>query len=244
MMHSVAPFLLRLCFSFLSLSLSTAQVDSRIPDEVRYLSGYVNRVPKPSDFTSAMLWGIAIADTHVHGHEKAQIEIAHTTLSCRVDGRDVTLNDDSGDVRGGLYRRHPWFGADAHDPIPLVYSPNQASPDKTVVTLRVGQRPDRVWHFWSASPRTILPAGHLEGCTVRVRVRISAVRCCRWGWITGATQPSATVPAGTITKRVRAGGIFLRTTGKKQRSRISSHDRVGRTLLSNDLVVKSKLLVE
>jgi len=130
----------------LCILLNASSVDSRIPDEVRYKSGNVNRVPKPSNFTSAMLWGIAIADTRVHGYEKAQIEIAHTALSCRVDGRDVTLNDDRGDVRGGLYRRHPWFGTDSHDPIPLARSKNHG------VILRVGTRPDRVWHFWAASP--------------------------------------------------------------------------------------------
>ena len=86
----------------LCILLNASSVDSRIPDEVRYKSGYINTVPRPPNFTSAMLWGIAIADTRFHGHEKAQIEIAHTTLYCRVDGRDVTLNDDTGDVRGGL----------------------------------------------------------------------------------------------------------------------------------------------
>ncbi len=130
----------------LCILLNASSVDSRIPDEVRCKSGYVNRVPKPSNFTSAMLWGIAIADTRVHGYEKAQIEIAHTTLSYRVDGRDVTLNDDRGDVRGGLYRRHPWFGTDALDPIQPARSEDHG------MILRVGTRPDRVWHFWAASP--------------------------------------------------------------------------------------------
>ena len=77
---------------------------------------------------------------------KRRLKIAHTTLSGRVDGREVTLNDDRGDVRGGLYRRHPWFGTDAHDPIPLARSEDH------VVILRVGTRPDRVWHFWAAPP--------------------------------------------------------------------------------------------
>src|SRR5207245_11590040 len=95
--------------------------------------------------------GIATAEPRVHGHEKAQIEIAHTTLSCRVDGRDVTLNDDRGDVRGGLYRRHPWFGSDAHDPMPLARSKDHG------VILRVGTRPERVWHFWAASPPSSAP---------------------------------------------------------------------------------------
>jgi hypothetical protein len=147
--------------------LSLAQSDSRIPDEVRYKSGYINS-PKPPDFTSATPWGIAIADTRVPGFERAQVEIASTKLTCRVDGKDVVLNDDHAQVRGGLYSRHPWFGTDAHDPIPLDYTK-----DRTAVILRVGENPDRVWHFWSASPRAALPPGHLEGCTVKARVRIS-----------------------------------------------------------------------
>ena len=94
-----------------------------------------------------MLWGIAIADTSVPGYEHAQVEIAHTQLTCRVDGKNVTLKNDRAAVRGGLYSRHPWFATDAHDPLPLAYS--------------------------NASPRAGLPPGHLEGCTVTARVRIS-----------------------------------------------------------------------
>ena len=59
---------------------------------MKFKSAYVNPVPRPADFTSAMLWGIAIADTRVAGFEKAQIEIAETRLSCRVDGKDIILN--------------------------------------------------------------------------------------------------------------------------------------------------------
>ena len=146
-----------------------SQTDSHIPPEVKFKSGYVNPVAKPADFTSAMLWGIAIADTRVTGFEKAQVAIAATRLSCRVDGKDVVLNEDRGNVRGGLYRRHPWFGTDEHTSIPLAYSD-----DHRVVILKVGARTDRVWHFWAASPRMTLPAGHLEGCTVIVRAQISA----------------------------------------------------------------------
>jgi hypothetical protein len=143
-----------------------AQSNPRIPDEVRYKSGYVNS-PKPPDFTAATPWGIAIADTRVPGFEHAQVEIARIQLTCRVDGKDFTLNDDRA-IRGGLYQRHPWFATDAHDPLPLAYSK-----DRKAVILRVGQNPDCVWHFWSASSRAALPAGHLEGCTVKARVRIS-----------------------------------------------------------------------
>jgi hypothetical protein len=142
--------------------------DPRVPDEVSYKAGYVNPVPAPRGFKSAMLWGIAIADTRVPGYESAEVEIASTQLTCRVDGKDVILNGDSGNVRGGLYRRDPWFGTDQHDPMPLIYD----QPSHTVL-LRVGQRPDRVWHFWSASPRAALPSGNLEGCTVKARVKIS-----------------------------------------------------------------------
>ena len=114
-----------------------------------------------------MFWGIAIADTRVAGYQQATVEIAHTRLTCRVDGRDIILNDDSGSVRGGLYRRNPWFGTNTHDVMPMKYSPNHS------VILDVGTRPNRVWHFWAASPRQTLPAGKLEGCTVTMRVRIS-----------------------------------------------------------------------
>ncbi len=160
--------------------------DPRVPDEVSYKAGYVNPIPPPRDFKSAMLWGIAIADTRVPGHESAEVQIASTQLTCRVDGKDVILNDDSGNVRGGLYRRVPWFGTDQHDPMPITHAKTvwdrvsdpvlphsgSARSDRTVV-LPVGQRPDRVWHFWSPSPRAALPPGNLEGCTVKARVKIS-----------------------------------------------------------------------
>jgi hypothetical protein len=149
-------------------TLRAQKTGSRIPAEVRFKSGYVNSLGKPPAFTSAMLWGIAIADTRVPGFEAAQVEIAETQLSCRMDGRDVVLNDDRANVRGGLYRRYPWFATDAHTSMPLAYSDDQHA-----VVLRVGRHPDRVWHFWAASPRATLPPGHLEGCTVRIRARIS-----------------------------------------------------------------------
>ena len=75
--------------------------DPRVPDEVGYKAGYVNPVPRPRDFKSALLWGIAIADTRVPGYESAEVEIDSTQLTCRVESRDVILNDDSGNVRGG-----------------------------------------------------------------------------------------------------------------------------------------------
>ena len=148
--------------------LSFAQTDSRIPPEVLHKAGYVNSIPKPLDFTSVMLWGIAIGDSRVPGYENATVEIAETRLTCRVDGKNIVLNDDRGAIRGGLYSRFPWFGTDAHDPMPLAYSS-----DHNAVILRVGARPDRVWHFWAASPRKTIPPGKLDGCTVKVRVKIS-----------------------------------------------------------------------
>ena len=176
---------MRICFLIALCGVCLAQTDSRVPPEVRYKAGYVNQMPKPAEFTSAMLWGIAIADTRVPGYEDAQVEIAHVKLTCRVDGKDVVMNDDAGDVRGGLYRRFPWFGTDEHEPMALVYSGVPTSrksgekwgtprtPARKAVGLRVGSRPDRVWHFWAASSRVEIPAGHLEGCTVTVQARIS-----------------------------------------------------------------------
>ena len=40
----------------------------------------------------------------------------------------------------------PGSALTAHDPIPLARSEHH------VVILRVGTRPDRVWHFWAAPP--------------------------------------------------------------------------------------------
>jgi len=145
-----------------------SQTDLRIPSEVRYKSGYINTVPKPPEFASAMLWGIAIADTRVHNYREATIEIARTQLICRADNRNFVLNDDEGTLRGGLYRRFPWFGTDVHDPMPLDYSDNRET-----VVLHVGSRPDQVWHFWAESSRRAIPRGHLEGCTVKIRAKVS-----------------------------------------------------------------------
>ncbi len=176
------PTLLLLGIPFLSL----AQTDPRIPPEVLHKSGYVNAIPKPADFTSAMLWGIAIADTRIPGNKKAVVEISRLQLSCRVEGKDIVLNDDTGNVRGGLYRRFPWFGTDIHDPMSVESAEiptlsrnsrqgwgNRGEERAQIVILRVGSRTDRVWHFWAASPRAQIPAGTLEGCTVKVRAKIS-----------------------------------------------------------------------
>jgi hypothetical protein len=143
--------------------------DPRIPEEVSYKAGYVNPDPTPAGFSSVLLWGIAIADTRVPGYESAIVAVARTQLSCLADGKEVVLNDDSGKVRGGLYRRNPWFSRNDYEPMPM--AENDAN---HAVVLRVGQRADRVWHFWSASPRPALPSGELEGCTVKALVKISA----------------------------------------------------------------------
>ena len=158
-------FALACCFGS---ALLFSQADLRIPSEVRYKSGYINTVPKPPEFASAMLWGIAIADTRAPYYSDATIEIARTQLICRANGRNFVLNDDQGTVRGGLYRRFPWFGTDVHDPMPL-----DDSGDHEIVILHVGSRPDRVWHFWAASPRAAIPQGHFEGCTVKIRAKVS-----------------------------------------------------------------------
>jgi len=142
--------------------------DPRVPDEASYKAGYVNPVAPPREFKSAMLWGIAIADTRVPGYDSAAVEIASTQLICRADGKDAILNDDKENVRGGLFLREPWFSGNQSEPMPLVYD----RPGHAVVLL-VGQRLDRIWHFWAASPRAALPSGILEGCTVKARVKIS-----------------------------------------------------------------------
>jgi len=145
--------------------------DPRVPWEVRYKTGYVNIIPRPQNFNVALLWGVAIVDPRMKGYESAKIEIASTVLSCRIDHRDVILNRDTANVRGGLYARDPWFAGNYHERMPLDTRAASTSPD--FVTLPVGERPDRIWHFWSASGRANIPPGHLDGCTTRARVRIS-----------------------------------------------------------------------
>jgi hypothetical protein len=148
----------------------TQQSNNRVPDEVRFKAGYINPAAKPADFSSAMLWGIAIADTRVQGWENATIEISSTELSCRADGKGVILNSDQGDVRGGLYIRKPWFGEhNRSEPMSIEHVPSAR-----VVILRLGQRPDRIWHFWAGSPRARIPDGKLVGCTVKMKVKISS----------------------------------------------------------------------
>ena len=149
--------------------LAQRSIDDQVPDDVRFKTGYINAVPKPPDFSSAMLWGIAIADTRVPNYKRAKLEIASTELSCKVDGKDLVLNSDQGDVRGGLYIRKPWFGE--HNRSQSM--PIDRDPAARVAILRVGERPERIWHFWAASPRARIPEGKLEGCTVRMKVKIS-----------------------------------------------------------------------
>ncbi len=200
-----------------SRSPSVGSNDPRIPDEASYKAGYVNPVPRPADFASARLWGMAIADTRAPGSESAQVEVAWTRLSCRVDGKEVVLNDDGGQVRGGLYRRQPWFGTDAHDPMPLAFDLTAHA-----AALHLGQRADRVWHFWRPSPRVALPAGRVEGCTVRARSKFIPAPCCSWGWTIGALRLSRTALAGIITKPALAIGIFPLRSGRKHRSPTSA----------------------
>ena len=156
-----------------SMAQTAAETDPRVPDDVKWKAGYVNPVPPPAEFTSALLWGIAIADTRIPGYQDATVEIGWTRLSCMVDGKSIVLNDDQGSVLGGLYLRRPWFGSnDRHEPMPFTSARNRDA--QKSVMLRVGLRADRIWHFWSASPRAQLPIGKIEGCTVRARVKISS----------------------------------------------------------------------
>jgi hypothetical protein len=144
------------------------QGDPRIPNDVGWKSGYVNPVRPRPDFQAVLLWGIAIADTRAADYPVAGVEVASLQLSCRANGKDFVLTNDTGNLRGGLYRRDPWFGTDEHSPMPIEKNLSQHT-----ASMRVGTRPDRVWHFWSASPRPALPPGKLEGCTAKARVKIS-----------------------------------------------------------------------
>jgi hypothetical protein len=139
-----------------------------LPTEVLHKTGYVNLAGRPAGFRAVMLWGIAIADTRVEGYESARVEVSSLELSCRTDGEDHDLIHDVGRMHGGLYQRIPWFQGNRPETMAVM-----ADGVGGTITLPVGQRADRIWHFWSASPRPALPAGKIEGCTVKVRARIS-----------------------------------------------------------------------
>jgi len=142
--------------------------DPRVPDDAGWKAGYVNPRPPKWEFHSVLLWGIAIADTRNRDYPSSQVEVAWTQLSCRVNGKEFVLNDDHGKVRGALYDRVPWFGnGKASDQMPFAY-------DAAGVVLKVGGHPDRIWHFWSFSPRQPIPPGKLDGCTAKANVRISS----------------------------------------------------------------------
>lgn len=135
-MHRDHSCLLRICDGTDTCWRSTHTV--RSPPQI----GYINPVSAPEVFESALLWGIAIADTRASGFESAEVSVAWTQLSCSVAGRTVILNDDWGNVRGGLYRRFPWFGTDEHEPMPILRFSNATVPPKAFTTLRVGRRPE------------------------------------------------------------------------------------------------------
>ena len=79
---------------------SAPEIDPRVVEEVRWKAGYVNPIPPPQEFNSALLWGIAIADTRIPHYRSATVKVAWTQLSCVVNGKSVVLNDDQGGVRG------------------------------------------------------------------------------------------------------------------------------------------------
>jgi len=81
------------------------------------------------------------------------------------------------------------------------------------------------WHFWAASPRAAIPAGHLEGCTVAVSARISRGALLQIGFDTN--------PAGTITRPGLASGTSRQESGRKRNLQMFTIDGVGRTLLSD-----------
>jgi hypothetical protein len=161
-------WLLTLFTCLLIPSVLLADDAANLPHEVLHKTGYVNSSGRPEGFHAVMLWGIAIADARVEGYESAQVEISSLQLTCRADGRNYELIHDVGRMHGGLYQRTPWFQGNKPEPMTMIVDKAAGT-----VTLPVGQRADRIWHFWSASARPVLPSGTLDGCTVKVRARIS-----------------------------------------------------------------------
>lgn len=166
--------------------------DPRVPDGVGWRAGYVNPVPPPRGFNSVLLWGIAIADTRLPGHQSAEVEIARTQLFCRVDGQEVVLNDDRGSVRGGLYLRQPWFGGnDYSEPMPLAYDP----PNRAVV-LRVGSVRTASGTSGVRPHEPGFRPANSKAARSRPASKFHPELCCSWAWITGVPLPhSGEAPA-------------------------------------------------
>jgi hypothetical protein len=224
-LRSTARFIALAFLALLSFVFASATKKSGIPNEVRHKSGYVNSDPKPPSFTSAMLWGIAIADTRAGGYEAAQIEIARVRLSCRADGKDVVLNDDSGNVAGGLYRRYPWFGTDTHDPIPLAYSAD-------AISCKGNESIHGEPRLWSSAWAVVRIASGTSGRRLLgqlFRLVISKAvpprpvsasrrgRCCKSALIIGAHDSGLGIRQQQPRSPAPAIGTFHHNSGKKPR---------------------------
>ena len=141
--------------------------DPRIPDALSYKAGYVNPTPPAANFGSARLWGIAIADARAPGHESAQVEVAWTRLSCRVDGREIVLNEHGG--QGVEHSTCASLGLARTRTIPC-----RLLMIRQIRRLCYASDCVRIGHFISGVHARALPLGRLDRCTVRARVRISA----------------------------------------------------------------------
>ena len=62
--------------------------------------------------------------------------------------------------------------------------------------LRVGQRTDRVWHFWSPSPRAALPRANSKAVPFEPGSGFLPAHCCRWGWTIGSLRLIPYGPGG------------------------------------------------
>ena len=169
-----------------------------VPAEVKFKSGYINPDGRPPDFKSALLWGIAIADTRVPGYESATVEIASTELVCRVNGNDVVMNNDGPGIRGGLYQRYPWFASDRHEPLPLARSDID---DAVILQGRAAGGPSM------AFLERLSEEAHCQMANWRVAPSKSGpkfprARCCKLEWIIGDRPP---VPYGAGGNNHEAG---------------------------------------
>jgi hypothetical protein len=134
--------------------------------------------------------------------------------SRRRSNKDFILNHDHGDVRGGLYRRHPWFGTDAHDFIPLIYSGDRQGRHSA---RRPPSRP-RLALLERVSPRCPSPPELSRAAPSEPASGSLAELCCKSAWITGAIPQSAAAAAATIMKPEPVIGTSPPTTGRMQNS--------------------------
>ncbi|HEY1601092.1 MAG TPA: hypothetical protein VGG64_15930 [Pirellulales bacterium] len=136
-------------------------------------NGIVKRRTPPPGMQAAIAWLEAIQDTR-RRNEPGKVEVDWLALHAVVDGADRVLKQENFDdtICGGLYMRKPWFGdgslaGNRFLELPATFGGGAA-------TLKVSDRPEKVWHWYGCGRSTLPPGTDRVWCEARVRLTGSA----------------------------------------------------------------------